>query len=107
MGRRRLPCDLHFSLRFEGEPVSTSKLTCFLGGSGDRVETVARRGLGGVDAARKSVTRQASSEGMAGRVLLTLGGPTFTEADVDEALWSLKISPVVKTFRGRRLGRVG
>src|ERR1700734_2011850 len=92
IGRSRLPCDLDFSLRFDGEPVSTSKLACSLSAAGDRVVIVARRGLGGVDAARKSVTRLASSEGIGGRVLSTLpGASTLTEVDIDDALRSLNI----------------
>jgi len=81
MGRRRLPCDLHFSLRFDGEPVSISKLT-FLSGSRDRVVTVARRGLDGVDVVRIPAT---PSEGKAGRFLSTLGTATWLRADIDEA----------------------
>jgi hypothetical protein len=63
---------------------------------------VARRGLGGVDVARNLVTRLASSGGIAGRVLSTLGASTLTKADIDDALWSLKIWLAASTLRGRR-----
>jgi hypothetical protein len=102
MGRRRFPWDLDFSLRFDGEPVSISKLTCFLRGSGDRLVTVARRGLDGVDVARIPGTLLASSQGKAGRVLSTLGASSWVKADVDEVFWSLKIWLALKALRGRR-----
>ena len=103
MGRRRLPCDLDFPLRFDGEPVSMSKLTCFLSAeSGDRLVIVARRSLRGVDVARKSSTWFVSSEGIGGRVLSTLDGSMSTEADIDDVLGSPKIWLAASTLRGRR-----
>ena len=45
---KRFACDLLFSLRFEGEPSSVSAGAGEETGSGERVETVARRRLEGV-----------------------------------------------------------
>lgn len=106
----KLPCDFDFSLRLEGELVSMSKLDLVFSTSGDRLVIVARRGLGGVVTATKSVAPLGPSEGNAGSVLSTPGAFTVTNADMEVLAFVgsivAKISFAAKTLRGRREERV-
>lgn len=83
-----------------------SKLSCFLS-SGERVTTVLRRFLGGVDAAKKS---HVASEGIVGSVLSKEEGSAARNVDI-EVLASQdpsgeKIWLAARTLRGIRADRV-
>lgn len=98
MGWSRFPCERHFSLRFDGDPVSMSKLVVVLSGSGERVDTVARRCRGGV--ATAGAARAASSPAV-------LFAVAYTEVPADDidasgAGPSAKIWLAARTRRGGR-----
>ena len=97
-----MPCDLLFSLRLEGDPVSRNGFVVSNDFSGEHVETVARRGLDGVCIPGTWSRLGPSDE----RSADTLG---FMTLETSIELWSFSVAKIwfaARILRGRREERL-